>query len=344
MQAIDYSKLLDSPAIRTFVPSEAMPDEDIYQRDEGIQFRSRHERHHVYQEIVRLSDGAFLFASEDSSVEARPYQQVVSDSDWVHIQFRLSGGGCEDIPRVGVVQTPEKFCIVARYPQDCVIERTVDKTHGWKVVCLFVKPAALTRLMDVSASRLPDRVLWLAQDEQMELRSSIVPLQSSMILAVNDILACPFRGCNRRAYMRAKSLELLSTVIHAIGSYNSTGSPALRLSTADLQRISLARSIMTADLESTMTLAELARRVGLNRTKLALGFKGVYGISVQAFWRDAKLDRAREMLSDGETPVREVALSLGYSELSSFTRAFSRKFGVLPRDCRVEGKRVLNRD
>jgi AraC family transcriptional regulator, transcriptional activator of the genes for pyochelin and ferripyochelin receptors len=345
MQAIEYSKLLDSTIIRTLVPTEAIHDEGIYQRDDGIQFRSRSEKHCIFQEIVRLGDAAFLFASQDRSRDvAPPHYQVVHDGDWIHIQFRLSGGGREDIARAGVVETPESSCIIARYPQNSVIERTVSKENGWKVACLFVKPTALTRLMDVSAPTLPECVLWLALEEHLELRSRILPLQSSMKFAVNDILNCRFRGCSRRAYMRAKSLELLSSVIHALDVDTSICGPTLRLSESDYERISLARSVMTADLESTLTLAELAHRVGLNRTKLALGFKGVYGISVQAFWRDARLDRAREMLRDCETPVTEVALSLGYAELSSFTRAFTRKFGVVPRNCRTEADRVLSKE
>jgi AraC-like DNA-binding protein len=142
--------------------------------------------------------------------------------------------------------------------------------------------------------------------------------------------------------MRAKSLELLSTVLDALD--DSKPEWQVKLSSADFRKISRARQIMTTELEATLTLAELAHRVGLNRTKLALGFKGVYGTSVQAYWRDAKLDRARELLRAGDLPVTEVALSLGYSELSSFTRAFTRRFGVLPRDCRLRTKTVLTHD
>jgi len=88
---------------------------------------------------------------------------------------------------------------------------------------------------------------------------------------------------------------------------------------------------MLQELGDSLTLAALARRVGLNRTKLALGFKEIYGTSVQAYWRDARLSRARELLQNAGARVTDIALTLGYSELSSFTRAFSRRYGVLPK-------------
>ncbi len=343
MQAIDYSKFLDSAVVRQFVTPRATPDEEIYECDDGIRFRSQ-DKNRVCWESVRLVDGAFLLASEDSPGEVLNYRQTVNDSDWVHIQFRLTGGGCEDIAGTGVVQTPESSCVISRYPENSVVERTVDTTKGWKAACLFATPAAVARLLDVPAARLPEHMLWFAHGARGQPRSSVLPLQSSMIVAVNDVLSCPFRGFNRRAYMRGKALELLSTVIHALAKTHSRAEPTLRLSAADLGRIALARSIMCAHPESTLTLSELARRAGLNRTKLALGFKAVYGVSVQAFWRDAKLDLARQMLRDGETPVTEIALSVGYSELSSFTRAFSRRFGFAPRACKAEGERTISRD
>lgn len=343
MQVIDYSKFLDTTAVRLFVPSGARPDENIYECDQGIRFCSE-DRHRICWETVRLADGAFLLASQDCAGEVLTYRQLVSGGDWVHMQFRLNGGGCEDVARTGVVQTPEGSCIVSRYPESCVVERTVDTRHGWKVACLFATPAALAYLLDAPAAKLPEDVLWLAQVAHGEARSTVLPLKSSMVVAVNDILSCTFRGWNRRVYMRGKSLELLSTVMHALGSANLAGEPAVRLSVADSERIASARLVMSANLESTLTLSELARKVGLNRTKLALGFKAIYGVSVQAFWRDAKLDHAREMLRDGKTPVTDVALSVGYSELSSFTRAFTRRFGIAPRECKGEDRRVLSHD
>lgn len=342
MQVIDYSKYLDNAAVRPFVPLETKPDENIYDCDQGIRFRSEG-RHRIW-ETVRLAEDAFLLASQDFAGDILTYRQLVSGSDWVHIQFRLNGGGCEDVAQTGAVETPGGSCVVSRYPESCIVERTVDTRQGWKVACLFATPMAVTHLLDAPAAKLPEEVLWLAQDLHRQPRSTILPLQSSMVVAVNDILSCPYRGWNRRAYMRGKSLELLSTVIHALGSANLTETSASRLSAGDLERIALARSVMSANLESSLTLSELARKVGLNRTKLALAFKATYGVSVQGFWRDAKLDRARQMLRDGDTPVTEVALAVGYTELSSFSRAFTRRFGIPPRECRSDERHAFNRD
>jgi AraC-like DNA-binding protein len=342
MQTIDFTELIDPAVLQTVVPKDASLVEGLYESGEGAQFKSHHQARRISQEVVRLAEGALLMASESESEKTTTCQQVVTGSDWVHIQFRLTGGGQETFPLSEVIQTPNRSCIVARYPKDSVLERSMDYSGGWKVACLFINPRALASFLELPIGYFPESLRWLAEEASLDLRATVLPLQARMALAVNDILNCGFRGFTRRAFMRAKALELLSSVLDTMN--DSRPEWNIKLSSADVRKIWRARQIMTNELEATMTLAELAHNVGLNRTKLALGFKGVYGISVQAYWRDSKLDRARELLRSVDMPVTEVALRLGYSELSSFTRAFTRRFGVSPRECRLRTKLLVTRD
>jgi len=292
------------------------------------------------QEVVRIAEGALLFASDFSPADRQLlHQQVIKDSDWVHIQFRIQGGGHERVSTRDVVETPDQSCVVVRYPQNSVVDRAIHVADSFRAACLLLRPRAITELLDTSVARLPEQTQWIAREESLQLHVTVLPLSSAMQLAVNDILSCPFRRTARRAYMRAKALELLSSVVHGLDhSAPTSHAGGVRLTRLDLEKLDQARRVMSQELDSAMTLATLARRIGLNRTKLAFGFKELYGISVQAYWRDQRLSRARELLQAGEVPVTEVALSSGYSELSSFTRAFSRKFGLVPRSVRARKK------
>jgi AraC family transcriptional activator of pyochelin receptor len=337
---IDFSCLLDAKLMQRLVPPGSSPTEGIYGGSDGLQIRTGGERAQLAQEVVQIADGALLFASDFSPPQSDScHQQLVAGSDWVHIQFRLNGAGQERICATSVIDTPARSCTVIRYPEKSVVERRSSGSDSFRVACLLLSPRALTHLLDAPASRLPERTLWIACEEPLELRATVLPLSSTMRIAVSDILACPYKGVVRRGFMRAKSLELLSSVVHALdGAGKQTGAAAITLSPLDRDKIDQARKIMVRELENSLTLSMLARRVGLNRTKLALGFKQVHGVSVQAYWRDERLSRARELLQKGEARVTDVALSLGYSELSSFSRAFSRKFGVLPKTLRSPRK------
>jgi AraC-like DNA-binding protein len=79
-----------------------------------------------------------------------------------------------------------------------------------------------------------------------------------------------------------------------------------------------------------VTLEMVARQVGINRTKLALGFKQVFGVTVGEYLREHRLDLAREALEQQTRSVGEVAAMAGYCDAGSFTKAFRARYGSLP--------------
>ena len=315
--------------------------EDVYDAGDGIQYRTPDAAHRLLQDRARLSEGAMLLATDYAPAEDLRQHQIVADCDWIHIQFRLSGGGQEIVSHTEVVDTPPKSCVVTRYPAHSTVDRKIDRDSDWKFVCLLMRPEGLTGLLDAPQSSLPEGASWIAAGGLRDFRSQCLPLQSAMALAIHDVLSCSFKGGNRRAYMRAKSLELVSIVIGALGRTTpSAVASKVALSSSDLRKISHAHTIITENLPGTLTLGELARRVGVNRTKLALGFKQLYGTSVQAYWRDARLNRARELLAAGEDRVADIGARLGYREPSSFTRAFTKHFGLSPVACAAQRRRL----
>jgi len=84
---------------------------------------------------------------------------------------------------------------------------------------------------------------------------------------------------------------------------------------------------------------QLARRVGINRRKLALGFKILFGETVGEYQRDVRLEFARRMLEDRTASVTYAATVAGYSDVGSFGKAFKAKYGWLPSQSRPAGSR-----
>lgn len=334
MQTVNFSAALENDGgMRRTMARRALSIDEAYRTRDGVQYRASDGSGRYFHEVVRLDEGAILMctdAVQNTDVQTR---QIVTEDDWLHIQFRLSGEGQDKLAPGCAVEIPDRSCVVARYPENSIIERRLRQADRWKFVCLYMRPAGLTRLLDIVASDLPENVSWLATTEQLEARARVLPLQPAMIFAANDIMSCSFGSVARRAYMRAKSIELLSSVIQTMAAARVQPDVREKLSTADLKKIAQAHALMIAGTDARLTLAELARRVGLNRSKLAFGFKQVYGQPVLKFWRDASLERARKLLQEGAS-VTDVAWGMGYSDPYSFTRAFVRKFGSLPRDCK----------
>jgi AraC-like DNA-binding protein len=86
------------------------------------------------------------------------------------------------------------------------------------------------------------------------------------------------------------------------------------------------------------TVSDLARRVGLSRTRLAERFRHFLGDSPMAYLAQWRLKLGAERLQSTEDSVAEVAVAVGYGSEAAFNRAFRREFDCPPAQFRRERK------
>jgi len=86
------------------------------------------------------------------------------------------------------------------------------------------------------------------------------------------------------------------------------------------------------------TISELARRVGLSRTRLAERFRHFLGESPMAYLTRWRLKLASELLLATDDSVTEVAVAVGYESEAGFNRAFKREFDSPPAQFRRNHK------
>jgi len=79
-----------------------------------------------------------------------------------------------------------------------------------------------------------------------------------------------------------------------------------------------------------ITLAEVAKAVGLSRSGLATRFKELVGDTPMNYLTSWRMLKAREILQSGSVPLVEVAERVGYTSESAFSRAFKREHGLSP--------------
>lgn len=131
-----------------------------------------------------------------------------------------------------------------------------------------------------------------------------------------------------RLLVHAAALEFLAWHLNAYGSDKTGEVWPYR----ERKMLAAARERLLQDLANPPTIAELARETGLNQLKLKRGFKAVFGESIFALFQRERMDRARALLQ--QNGVTETAVTLGYSNVSHFSAAFRKQFGVLPREVR----------
>lgn len=82
------------------------------------------------------------------------------------------------------------------------------------------------------------------------------------------------------------------------------------------------------------TVERLAREVGMSRSRFAERFSELMGAGPMGYLSEWRLQKALSLLHDTRCSVQQVAAKSGYRSPAAFTRAFSGKFGVSPREYR----------
>ncbi len=76
----------------------------------------------------------------------------------------------------------------------------------------------------------------------------------------------------------------------------------------------------------------LARKLGMSESQLYRKLKAITGKSTALFIRSIRLKKAKELLSEGQSNVSEVAYDCGFNDPSWFSRAYKEEFGFPPSD------------
>lgn len=75
---------------------------------------------------------------------------------------------------------------------------------------------------------------------------------------------------------------------------------------------------------------EIARLMGMSRTKFYYKVKGLTGEPPSVFVKTYKLNRAAELIKEHRYTMSEISDKTGFSSLSHFSRSFKKQFGIAP--------------
>lgn len=101
-------------------------------------------------------------------------------------------------------------------------------------------------------------------------------------------------------------------------------------SKSDIEKIMQVNDIISEDINTTLSLTDLAVTAGLNVDKLKKGYKEVFGTTVFNHLREMKMQKAKELLEAKKHSITQISELVGYKNPQHFTAAFKKRFGILP--------------
>lgn len=278
------------------------------------------------QEIRFFGDQFGLVISDLNFERAFDYEFVYEELNFFH--FRLSGSSLESpSPAFDAALVDRQGFMLTAAPNGHVEKSRKLATAPWRSVAPFFDEEAIGRIMGDDGSGVAHVAAYL-RDWRVRENQGLFPFTLGIAETLNAIISCPFTDGLRHTYLEAKTVEFICLAIAQCAQSADVAQNAA-LSARDRKRLEEAREILDAAFVDPPSLAALGRQVGLNRRKLATGFRICFDTSIMQYCLGKRMTAACAMLKEGVSIAR-VADAAGYADQASFSRAFRRHFGNSP--------------
>jgi AraC-like DNA-binding protein len=165
-------------------------------------------------------------------------------------------------------------------------------------------------------------------EAQLAKQAFVTALDQELLGAVLRFLRAERTGADRRVLAPLYLQEMVYRVLQreqyarllALAAAESASNP-----------VSAVLEHVRGHLSEPLTVADMADLVSLSPSAFAHLFRDVTGRSPYQFLKEMRLDRARELLVDGNFTVARISKEVGYASVSHFISEFRGRFGVTPR-------------
>ncbi len=133
----------------------------------------------------------------------------------------------------------------------------------------------------------------------------------------------------KKLYIHGQVMSILATELLEIIDDDTVNK--VKFDGNDRKIAYLAREILENQFKNPPNVAELSKRVGTNEFKLKQLFRYYFNNTPHGVLLEFRMNLAFELLKSSHCHVNVVAYQVGYCHSSSFSLAFTKHFGVSPK-------------
>ncbi|PIE68750.1 MAG: hypothetical protein CSA21_05630 [Deltaproteobacteria bacterium] len=156
-------------------------------------------------------------------------------------------------------------------------------------------------------------------------RTGISPRVESVL---HRLMTGPCHATPVQLFYHSIALDLILEQITTAN--NDTRSPQ-HLTRGEQEQLLHAKTMLIQNLVEPPSMKQLSRASGINVNKLQQGFYQLYGVSVFTFLQQYRMREANRLFHETDMNVTQAAMTVGYSNLSHFSKAYKKYFGILPK-------------
>ena len=231
--------------------------------------------------------------------------------EWI-IALAPSDGG--DYGLLLAVDGQQRIVGADRHAGSTLSASNVNLGSGPTLWALFEKDAALFR----------DRNLG-------DIHTTVVTVGSAQIW--NAIVTPPISRALHQHVPEYTGLHFRPR-LDSIGCVHSSAPPDYSVGGLAPRALQRVREYVEEHLSENIELETLADIAGLSKWHFARAFKQSVGTPPHFYLVQRRLERAQELLAETDLPLAQIALKIGFSDQSHFSRRFRTLLGLTPRSFR----------
>jgi|GEM_PF-2814058 len=164
---------------------------------------------------------------------------------------------------------------------------------------------------------------------------SPIKLSVNIELLLNKFFICPYEDEGiKKMFFEAIALEILSEYLFQSDIRGNMPKLPVSLNNDDVERLYMAKQVITERMAAPPSLEELSKLVCLNTFKLKIGFKTLFSHTVYGYLRHARMEKAKLLLTNTPLCIHHIALQLGYYSGSNLSAIFKKYYGLTPKQYR----------
>ena len=147
---------------------------------------------------------------------------------------------------------------------------------------------------------------------------------------INDILnEDSFRSDGYTLYVKGQLLRLFAIIIR---EYKSTESAFSGDDSVHLHKSAILECIryISTNYSRNLKIDDIARTFCFSRTSFCELFKKYTGKTYTKFMTDLRIEKAKKMLTDSKSSLTDITYTIGFNDLTDFSRTFKKITGMTP--------------
>jgi len=267
---------------------------------------------------------------------------VPPDESILFTRKRIGTVGAEELVSFGGLDVDSVVLYLERTPPSTIFmgsERIeLPASRPYESAIHDLRPAQswlINHSLDIVSFDIPTRALerWAEENDVRHfggLQFENGHRQTDEVIKGFGLALIPFAADAAAAPRIFIDYVLNAVCTHLARTYGTTRSSGRRAGGLAPWQERRAKEKIEANLNQQISLKSLADECRLSVSHFTKAFRESIGETPHQWLMQRRIDRSKELLSDGRHPLSEIAALCGFADQAHFTRTFAQRMGVAP--------------